>query len=213
MLTQQTKRVDPTRADSGRASPSRKREKSPTAFMFIDSSNGGVNAKPDKIVRSFVMKSARNKKPWSTRPKSPKSETSVDCKASRGLPCRTGTYNTQAQASNPHSLECYTSPMPLEKWTVTSPSSSRSNSVFSSNSSDWTLNSPASTYTSPCAENSYADDAFSSTSTKRSSLPSRSSFITRSLGSLDCLSVQLDINMKHLLHRCKLTHERMLDCH
>jgi len=40
----------------------------PTTFMFIDSSNGGVNAKPDKDVRSFVMKSARNKKAWSTKP-------------------------------------------------------------------------------------------------------------------------------------------------
>lgn len=212
MLTHQAKRVDPTRADSGRASPSN-REKSPTAFMFIDSSNGGVNAKPDKIVRSFVMKSARNKKPWSTRPKSPKSELSVNCKASRGLSCRTGTYNTQLQASNPYSLKCYTPPMPLERWTVTSPSSSRSNSVFSSNSSNWTVNSPASAYTSPCAENSYADDAFSSTSTKRPSLSSRSSLITRSLGSFDCLAVQLDINTKHLLHRCKLTHKNTLDCY
>lgn len=36
-------------------------------FMFIDSSNKGVNSKPDKDVRSFVMKSARNRKTWSTR--------------------------------------------------------------------------------------------------------------------------------------------------
>jgi hypothetical protein len=44
-------------------------------FMFIDSTSQGVNAKPDKAVRSFVMKSARSKKPWSTRQKSPKTET------------------------------------------------------------------------------------------------------------------------------------------
>ncbi|KAH7401039.1 hypothetical protein DE146DRAFT_736001 [Phaeosphaeria sp. MPI-PUGE-AT-0046c] len=57
--------------------------KCPTKFMFIDSSHGGVNAKPDKNVRSFVMKSARTKKTWSTRPKSPKKDPSSDTRAKR----------------------------------------------------------------------------------------------------------------------------------
>ena len=37
----------------------------PAQFMFIDrdSSNGGMNAKSVKLVRSFVMKSASHKKP------------------------------------------------------------------------------------------------------------------------------------------------------
>lgn len=39
------------------------------AFMFIDSSDHGTNAKPDKAVRSFVMHQARRQKPWSTRQK------------------------------------------------------------------------------------------------------------------------------------------------
>lgn len=47
----------------------------PPKFMFIDSSNGGVNAKPDKVVRSFVMCQARQNKEWSTKPKSPQTET------------------------------------------------------------------------------------------------------------------------------------------
>jgi hypothetical protein len=38
-------------------------------FMFIDSSDHGVNAKPDKAVRSFVMHQARRSKTWSTRQK------------------------------------------------------------------------------------------------------------------------------------------------
>ncbi|PVI07361.1 hypothetical protein DM02DRAFT_498903, partial [Periconia macrospinosa] len=50
----------------------------PMQFMFIDSTSHGVNAKPDKAVRSFVMKSARSKKPWSTRQKSPKTEADPD---------------------------------------------------------------------------------------------------------------------------------------
>jgi hypothetical protein len=63
MFAQQAKACDAAGSDSGRVSPPKKKEKRPTSFMFIDSSNGGVNAKPDKVVRSFVMKSARNKKP------------------------------------------------------------------------------------------------------------------------------------------------------
>ncbi|KAA8615609.1 hypothetical protein TUN199_04157 [Pyrenophora tritici-repentis] len=198
MLAQQAKRIDTTRADSGRTSPSRKGEKPPTTYMFIDSSNGGINAKPDKVVRSFVMKSARNKKPWSTRPKSPKSESTSNIKASRGTSCR---YNAPPQASNTHALGCGSPLMPLEKWTVTSRSSSRSNSVFSSNSSTWTGNSPVSRYTSPCAENNYADEAFNLPNTERPSLSSQSTLFIRSLGSFDCLSVQLDTKTKYLLHQ------------
>ncbi|KAF1959576.1 hypothetical protein CC80DRAFT_590790 [Byssothecium circinans] len=63
--------------DSGRGR-GRRSAKQPTQFMFIDSTSQGVNAKPDKAVRSFVMKSARSKKPWSTRQKSPKTETEQD---------------------------------------------------------------------------------------------------------------------------------------
>ncbi|KAF7566464.1 Fungal-trans-2 domain containing protein [Pyrenophora tritici-repentis] len=198
MLAQQAKQIDTTRADSGRTSPSRKGEKPPTTYMFIDSSNGGINAKPDKVVRSFVMKSARNKKPWSTRPKSPKSESTSNIKASRGTSCR---YNAPPQASNTHALGCGSPLMPLEKWTVTSRSSSRSNSVFSSNSSTWTGNSPVSRYTSPCAENNYADEAFNLPNTERPSLSSQSTLFIRSLGSFDCLSVQLDTKTKYLLHQ------------
>lgn len=39
--------------------------------MFINASHEGINAKPNKDVRAFVMKSARNKRSWSTRPRSP----------------------------------------------------------------------------------------------------------------------------------------------
>jgi len=211
MLAQQAKRMDTTRAD--RASPSRKRERFTTAFMFIDSSNGGVNAKPDKVVRSFVMKSARNKKSWSTRPKSPKSESNLNSKASRGSSCRIGTCNAQPQANDPHQLG-YDSPLtPVKKWTVASSRSSRSNSVFSSNGSSWTGSGPVSTHTSPCAENRHTNNAVSFPSAKQPSPPSRGSLFIRSLGSFDCLAVQLDINTKYLLHRCKLNHKRMLGCH
>ena len=211
MLARQAKRMDTTHAD--RASPSKKSEKFTTAFMFIDSSNGGVNAKPDKVVRSFVMKSARNKKPWSTRPKSPKSQSTLNSKASRGSSCRAGTCNSQPQANDAYQLGCDSPLTPVEKWTITSSSSSRHNSVFSSNSINWTGNSPVSTHTSPCAENSHANNAVSFPSPKRPSLSGHGSLFIRSLGSFDCLAVQLDINTKYLLHRCKLNNKRMLDRH
>ncbi|KAF2644661.1 hypothetical protein P280DRAFT_465955 [Massarina eburnea CBS 473.64] len=63
--------------DSGRGG-GRRSGKKPMEFMFIDSTSYGVNAKPDKAVRSFVMKSARSKKPWSTRQKSPKTDAEPD---------------------------------------------------------------------------------------------------------------------------------------
>ncbi|KAF2473224.1 uncharacterized protein BDR25DRAFT_129824 [Lindgomyces ingoldianus] len=56
-----------------RTGTSGKAQKRPMkSFMFIDSSQGGQNSKPDKAVRSFVMHQARRQKPWSTR-KSPQS--------------------------------------------------------------------------------------------------------------------------------------------
>src|SRR5690242_2964957 len=67
--------------------PASKRQlRRPTKFMFIDSSNGGVNAKPDRVVRSFVMKSARNRKTWSTRPRSPKEDDAVETGPPEQLP-------------------------------------------------------------------------------------------------------------------------------
>jgi hypothetical protein len=83
MSAQQAKACDAADNDDGRESPPRKKE---TSFIFIDSSNSGVNGKPDKVVRSFVMKSARNKKPWSTRPTSPRTDIPVIAKARRNSP-------------------------------------------------------------------------------------------------------------------------------
>jgi hypothetical protein len=160
MFAPQTKAHDATGSDNSRASPPRKNEKRPTNFMFIDSNNGGVNAKPDKVVRSFVMKSARNKKPWSTRPKSPKAETPMIASPRRRSSSRAHSSNGQLQGSGgPSRVECDASTVSR---TVASPSSSRSNSVFSNTSSNWAAGeSPVSTHTiSPCAEYGYADDAF-----------------------------------------------------
>src|SRR4051794_38762700 len=62
----------------GRGRVSRRRgPPAPMKFMFIDSSDKGTNAKPDKAVRSFVMHQARRNKPWSTRQRSEQSPSSA----------------------------------------------------------------------------------------------------------------------------------------
>jgi hypothetical protein len=205
MFAQQTKAHDAAGSDS-RVSPPRKQEKRPTSFMFIDSNNGGVTAKPDKVVRSFVMKSARNKKPWSTRPKSPKTDTPVIARFRRKSSSRAHSNNEQPQGSGGSSrLECDASTVLWEKRTVTSPSSSRSNSVFSSASSNWAAcESPVSTHTiSPCAEYGYADDAFDFPNPRHPVLPRRTSVDVGIARSFDCLAVRLDANAEYLLHQCR----------
>jgi hypothetical protein len=216
MLAQPTKAFDAVGNDSGRVSPPKKKEKRPTAFMFIDSSNGGVNAKPDKVVRSFVMKSARNKKPWSTRPKSPKTKTSVVAEPRRRSSPRTHSTKGQPQVSGcSPPLECDTHTLPWEKGTVTSPSSSRSNSViFSSSSNRAACESPVSTYsshTSPCAEYGYAGNVFGFSGPRRLALPGRTSFSVGFARSFDCLAVRLDPEAEYLLNQCRPTNDRTHD--
>ncbi|CAO2647773.1 Nn.00g086950.m01.CDS01 [Neocucurbitaria sp. VM-36] len=48
MLTQQTKGIESNSGNGSRILQPWKKEKRPKTFMFIDSSNGGINAKPDR---------------------------------------------------------------------------------------------------------------------------------------------------------------------
>ncbi|ORY17782.1 hypothetical protein BCR34DRAFT_596656 [Clohesyomyces aquaticus] len=65
-----------------------KSQKRPMKFMFIDSTDHGTNAKPNKAVRSFVMHQARRQKPWSTRksPQSPNAGTGPALSGSKRSP-------------------------------------------------------------------------------------------------------------------------------
>ncbi|KAL6705770.1 hypothetical protein ACN47E_006407 [Coniothyrium glycines] len=173
--------------------------KRPKTFMFIDSSNGGVNAKPDKIVRSFVMKSARNKKPWSTRPKS---DTSASAKS--------------RQQSDPHvlSLDRHhgdVDQLPELDWTtwsssgsqksVTSPSANSTYSSASRKSSYQTYESPRSANTSPHSENHSSENAFQARDSEQRSYDTYYGPIFGLLRSFDCLSVQLDPHSQRILHQ------------
>jgi hypothetical protein len=173
-----------------------------TQFMFIDSSNGGVNAKPDKVVRSFVMKSARNKKSWSTRPKSPRRNPSSDGK------------NKRRSSSRKHSMAVPCPPDRLSRLdnnrscesgynsSMTSPNSVKSESISSCQDSYCLCDSAGSCSTSPCVEYNQDDDDFACLPYQRRRPVHRKSSITTSMRSFDCLVVNLDIQAKNLLHRC-----------
>ncbi|KAF2025257.1 hypothetical protein EK21DRAFT_104070 [Setomelanomma holmii] len=157
---------------------SEEQPKSQTQFMFIDSSNGGINAKPDKVVRSFVMKSARHKKIWSTRPKSEIIEQAINIKRKRRLSSRKD--NTRSTAS---------------------PGSIRSDSIFSSNSGGWTCQSLLSSFTSPSAEYETAVDVYDFLQPRQVQSPRQETFDARVLRSFDCLVVCLDPKAERLLHQ------------
>lgn len=91
---------------------SRKQSTRPPQFMFIDcdSRKGGINAKPHTMVQSFVMKSARHKKSWSTRPRSPKLDLSAITKLRRRSSSRKTGITEQVHATADASQsECKTS--------------------------------------------------------------------------------------------------------
>ncbi|OSS50727.1 hypothetical protein B5807_04500 [Epicoccum nigrum] len=176
--------------NDGKQSAPRKQSRHSTKFMFIDSSNGGVNAKPDKVVRSFVMKSARTRRNWSTRPKSPKEQLLVD---SNPTPLEHLSDYTVAPYDTAAVTELW-SPRGFRKdslWEDTalaSPASSRDGGSFSTSSERQRGSSPTSGHTSPFPEYSYTENvnAWHTSSTYRDS------FEVRFMESLDCLPVYLD---------------------
>ncbi|KAH9871925.1 hypothetical protein J1614_006183 [Plenodomus biglobosus] len=198
MIAQHSKRPDAKSLERRRTTP-QNLDAHPTAFMFIDASNGGVNAKPDKVVRSFVMKSARNRKPWSTKPKSPVSETPIKGRSSQRplywpagstIPVHTSRYSPV--------LEYNTSLVPLGLPVIASPSSG-SDSVVSCQNNGGACGSPLSNYTSPRDEFdgiSFSCDAVQQMNSKYQSNPN-----IGFAASFDCLAVRLDAYTECLIHQ------------
>ncbi|KAJ8110764.1 hypothetical protein OPT61_g6477 [Boeremia exigua] len=182
--------------DSGRADrPPKRQSRRPTKFMFIDSSNGGVNAKPDKVVRSFVMKSARNRKSWSTRPRSPKEEDAMEIRPQKQLPNQTSIQEEPAFATESWSPPCYRKDSLWDDYAATSPASSTSGSIFSAYGGD----SPSSSHTSPFVEYSHACYTHDSALEHQTAVSHRDGFDVGFTRPLDCLSVPLDAHMQLLL--------------
>jgi hypothetical protein len=176
----------------------------PTQYMFIDSSNGGVNAKPDKVVRSFVMKSARNKKPWSTRPKSPKTGDCSETKVRRrSYGRKRGIADPELGHNNLPQLDCSELSPSVDHLSTTSPSSVKSDSIFSCHNIGCACDSPASSYTSPLIEFKDREDAFNLSLPHYEQSPCHGVFNIAALGSLNCLVVTLDIHSEGLLQHCR----------
>jgi hypothetical protein len=175
-----------------------------TQFMFIDSSNGGVNAKPDKVVRSFVMKSARNKKSWSTRPRSPKTSSSSNAKTNQRSSSRKRSVIAHCPTDNSLSGLDYN-----QSWesgyssAVTSPNSSKGGSIFSCQNSNCACDSTVSCSTSPCVEYHNDEDASACLPWQQQPSVHRKALSATSIGSFDCLAVNLDVQAENLLHRCR----------
>jgi hypothetical protein len=187
----------------GGRSASRTQTRRPTQFMFIDSSNGGVNAKPDKTVRSFVMKSARNRKTWSTRPRSPRADLSSDTKSRQ----QSSFYmhdiiQHQATIDKLPGQEC---PTLADTSSHLSPNSTKSDSVFSCNSTDYSWDSLESCSTSPCMEYQQVNDTWCLSHLQQKLLPDQYALDKTSLGPFDCLAVSLDVSADNLLRQCKYT--------
>jgi hypothetical protein len=176
-----------------------------TQFMFIDSSNGGVNAKPDKVVRSFVMRSARNKKSWSTRPKSPRTNPSSEVRT------------RQRPSSRKHGITEHCSPKDslaqlncTQFWasgynsSITSPHSSKSGSTFSSClDSNCACDGATSCSTSPITDYTHENDTSACLPWQQKLSMHRNTLRPTSLGSFGCLVVDLNMSAENLLQRCK----------
>jgi hypothetical protein len=191
------------------ARPASKRQsKHHTNFMFIDSSNGGVNAKPDRTVRSFVMKSARNRKTWSTRPRSPKEEECVVAQPSERLSDCTAVRYDPMFAGEPRTSRDSRKDSLWDNQAPTSPASSRTGSIFSSYGGNYTCESPSSSHTSPLptAEYNHAAHAFDFPLEQQTVVTPGPDLILRSQNPFDCLSVYLDSHAQQLLHQCKHSH-------
>lgn len=188
-------------ANDGTGRPAHKRQaRRPTKFMFIDSSNGGVNAKPDRVVRSFVMKSARNRKTWSTRPKSPKEEQFVESDSLKQLSSCSEAQYEAASSFDPWSPQSFRKDSLWEDHFVTSPGSSKHGSTYSASR---TCDSPPSGHTSPYSEYDHVENAYDPPSRQHTTLTVRDGFDVRFTRPLNCLSVDLDARSQRLLHQCE----------
>jgi hypothetical protein len=175
----------------------------PTQYLFIDSSNGGVNAKPDKIVRSFVMRSARSKKPWSTRPKSPKKEEFPGARIKRHSSRKHSIIEHGPSYYDLPRLQCSGCPASVDHMSMPSPSSTKSESVFSCYNIGCTCDSPSPSFTSSCVEFKDGEDAFDLLVQQHDLTPYYDNLNMTTLGSLECLVVPLDIHSEGLLQQCK----------
>lgn len=196
--------------DDGRKESRRSGKKKPQKmqFMFIDSTDHGTNAKPNKAVRSFVMHQARRQKPWSTRqkPQSPDEEESAATGLSPGArhapPYLTHSRAEDASPPGPGSWKATFDPS--SSWTaqsISSPVSSRASS-FSTSSRNGSLSTiyPPSSHHGSSSSICNLPDCEGDTCTHTSTALVRGNgFALGVLDPFDCLPVRTDAKMSRLL--------------
>lgn len=194
--------------DSKPASRSRRPPKRPQQFMFIDSTGAnGVNAKPDKNVRSFVMKSARSKKPWSTRQKEKSASPSEDKPQIPPEPSPPHVFSPPIRS--PSWQQAAASPTTWSTPSNPSPVSSRNGSFLSTRSRSQPYITPLSPSCNLCDNPQCAGDLCTN-SHPSNQLATRNSFAIGFVADLDCLPVPTDGNTRDLLENCKSSPTNLL---
>lgn len=200
--------MDSTGSQDSSRTASRRSGKKPMQFMFIDSTSHGVNAKPDKAVRSFVMKSARSKKPWSTRQKSPKTETDPDADSPPNENPSTPSLNIRPGYISPGSNSGYWS----ESTTPTlTPLSAHSHPPLDSNHGGFPV---VSTYSQPYVHLSssprvacnipYCTGEFcGQVHDAYTALTTRANITLQSANTFDCFPIPTNVRIRGLIDNCK----------
>ncbi|KAJ4305066.1 hypothetical protein N0V90_000596 [Kalmusia sp. IMI 367209] len=184
-------------------SSARRSTKKVQQFMFIDSSEKGVNSKPDRNVRSFVMKSARSKKPWSTRPgqKSPKEDTDPESTSPSDTkpygPHPTWPEDLSPTTISPSWQHAAASPT---IWSSNPSPVSRNSSFLSTRSRSQPYISPASPSCSLCDIPECTGDLCSQPHASNSPA-NRAGFAVKFTDEFDCLPVPTDYNTRELLNK------------
>ena len=190
-------------------SRSRRPPKRPQQFMFIDSTGAnGVNAKPDKNVRSFVMKSARSKKPWSTRQKEKSNSPAED--SPQPLRDSSRPEDLSPTAASPTWQHAAASPATWSTTSNLSPVSSRHGSILSSRSRSEPYITPPLSTCNLCDSTQCAGDMCQRPH-PANQLTTRNGFNVGFMADLDCLPVPTDANTKALLRNCKSSFKLWLD--
>lgn len=171
--------------------------------MFIDSTGAnGVNAKPDKNVRSFVMKSARSKKPWSTRQKEKSNSPAED--SPQPLQESTRLEDISPITTSPSWQHAAASPTTWSTPSNLSPVSSRNGSILSTRSRSEPYITPPLSACNLCDSPQCAGDLCQRPQPSYQ-LATRNGFNVGFVADLDCLPVPTDANTRELLQNCKLS--------
>jgi len=178
-------------------------------FMFIDSTSHGVNAKPDKAVRSFVMKSARSKKPWSTRQKSPKEDAGPAAASPADGNIQLSSALSQSDdfalpSASPSWQYLAESPAAWSASSNRSSVSSRSGTFLSTHSPSQPYLTPPPSSCSPCDIAECSGDSCGQPHTSKQ-LTNLDGFAVGFTADFNCLPVETDRNARELLETCKST--------